>query len=44
MTRALALSLEALAAELDELGFAIWCRSTLFPQAVNRWIQEVSHA
>lgn len=26
---------------LREFAFFIWCRDTIFPAAVNRWIREV---
>jgi len=27
--------------ELQEYGFAMWCRDTLFPEAVCRWVSKI---
>ena len=27
--------------ELQEYGFAMWCRDTLFPEAVCRWVLDL---
>lgn len=44
-------ALERLSHELIELsehvreeGFAFWCEQTVFPQAVNRWIEQVGES
>lgn len=40
-SRALALKHDAAGHPLREWAFAKWCRDTVYPDAVNRWIREI---